>query len=297
MGKQNSVIHSSQTAFPYEPGIACTPPNWPAISGLGLSPDQVRTRNLGVGGSDANTILSGDAARVRRLWLEKRGEVEPPDLSNNLPVALGSWTESFNRQWFEKISGHPVSMLGVSLSSPNYAWRRCTLDGFIEQTSAIWEGKHTSGFGRPEEILERYMPQLQHNMAVAGVERAVLSVLFGNHKFEFFEIAADWLYQIDLLQAEAEFWECVTTGREPTPAPAPAPPKPVGIREICLEHSNFWASAAADWLENRQAAKIHAAACTSLKELVEPDVARAYGHGIEAKRSKSGAISIRELAQ
>ena len=51
-----------------------------------------------------------------------------------------------------------------------------------------------------------------------------------------------------------------------------------------------------DWLNNRNAAKTHSAACATLKELVEPDVARAFGHGIEAKRSKVGAITIRELA-
>ena len=47
---------------------------------------------------------------------------------------------------------------------------------------------------------------------------------------------------------------------------------------------------------NRDAAKVHASAVTSIKSLVEEDVARAFGHGIEAKRSKSGAITIRELA-
>jgi hypothetical protein len=67
------------------------------------------------------------------------------------------------------------------------------------------------------------------------------------------------------------------------------------VREICLEGNNYWASAAVDWLENRQAAKIHASATALIKGLVEEDVARAFGHGIEAKRSKSGAISIREL--
>jgi hypothetical protein len=54
--------------------------------------------------------------------------------------------------------------------------------------------------------------------------------------------------------------------------------------------------AASDWLEHRAAAKLHANACSQLKELIEPDVARAFGHGIEAKRSKAGAITIRELA-
>ena len=84
-----------------------------------------------------------------------------------------------------------------------HKWRRCTLDGVIEATGAVWEAKHTSAFAKPEEVLERYMPQLQHNMAVTGYQQAALSVIFGNHKFEMFEIAADWLYQIELLEAEA----------------------------------------------------------------------------------------------
>mgnify|MGYP000639723463 CR=1 FL=1 len=271
-------------------------PAWPSINELGLSPDQILRRTQCVGGSDANTILSGDADRVRQLWLEKRSEMEPPDLSNNLAVALGSWTENFNRQWFEKITGQAVNMVGISLICPTYPWRGCTLDGFLERTNAIWQAKHTSGFSRPEEIVERYMPQLQHNMAIAGVEKAVLSVIFGNHKFEIFEIAADWIYQIVLLEAEADFWDCVISGRQPIPALVPAPPKPVGVREICLEGNNAWACAAADWLNTRHAAKVHATACTQLKDLLEPDVARAFGHGIEAKRSKVGAVTIRELA-
>ena len=296
MARQHVVTHIPPA--PLIPVDACEylSPTWPRIVDLGLAPSQVYARRQGVGGSDAATILSGDAARVRQLWLEKRGEAVAPDLSSNLAVALGSWTESFNRQWFEKVSGQLVSKIQLSLVCPKHVWRRCTLDGFLEDSSAIWEAKHTGGFGRPEEIVDRCMPQLQHNMAVACVEKAILSVIFGNHKFEIFEIAADWLYQIELLEAEADFWDCVQTGREPVPASPPFPPKPIGVREVCLDGNNAWASAAVEWLTHRQAARAHAAACTTLKDLVEPDVARAFGHGIEAKRSKAGAITIREMA-
>jgi predicted phage-related endonuclease len=275
---------------------ACSAPDWPTLGALRLSSERNSQRSNSIGGSDANIILSGDTERIRQLWLEKRGEAEAADLSSNLSVMLGCWTEPFNRQWFEQLSGETVTSRGKVFSCSRYDWRSCTVDGLIERSNAVWEAKHTNAFTKPDEVLERYMPQLQHNMAVTDCDRAMLSVIFGNHKFEIFEVAADWLYQIELLAAEEHFWECVKTGREPVAFEPPPPPRPVGTREVCLEGNNSWASAAFDWLKHKDAAKTHATACTSIKSLVEDDVARAFGHGIEAKRSKAGAISIREFA-
>ena len=34
----------------------------------------------------------------------------------------------------------------------------------------------------PEEVLARYMPQLQHNMAVKGCELSLMSVIYGNER-------------------------------------------------------------------------------------------------------------------
>ena len=121
-------------------------------------------------------------------------------------------------------------------------------------------------------------------------------MIFGNHRFEVFEVVSDWLYQLELLEAEEQFWDCVRSGVAPVPVEPPPVPKPVGTREVCLQGNNAWASAAFEWITNRQAAKAYASAADLIKTLVEDDVARAFGHGIEAKRSKSGAITIRELA-
>ena len=46
-------------------------------------------RRYFVGGSDARIIMGEDQAALVRLWREKRGEVEPEDLSGNLIVQLG----------------------------------------------------------------------------------------------------------------------------------------------------------------------------------------------------------------
>lgn len=195
---------------------------WPPISRISVP--KLRTGFLG--GSDANIILGGNHDRIDRLWREKRGEVPSEDLTHVLPVMMGTWTEDFNRQWFESVTGLQVGRSDETLCCSTYLWRRCNLDGFIVERAAVWEAKHTGAFTKSDEVLDRYMPQLQHNMAVSKSDLAILSVIFGNHKFEIFEVASDWLYQLDLLEAEEDFWDCVQTGRVPVPVlpPRPAPP-------------------------------------------------------------------------
>src|SRR3954451_2665753 len=65
-------------------------------------------RRAFVGGSDARIIMGADEPALLRLWREKRGEVEPEDLSGNLIVQLGTVTEHLNRQWYERNTGQVV---------------------------------------------------------------------------------------------------------------------------------------------------------------------------------------------
>jgi hypothetical protein len=54
--------------------------------------DSAKRRHY-IGGSDARIIMGDDEAALIRLWREKRGEVEPEDLSGNSPprnsIAVG----------------------------------------------------------------------------------------------------------------------------------------------------------------------------------------------------------------
>ena len=56
------------------------------------------SRRFFIGGSDARIIMGDDENALLRLWREKRGEVEPKDLSGNLVVQLGVVTEDLNRR-------------------------------------------------------------------------------------------------------------------------------------------------------------------------------------------------------
>src|SRR5260221_6158968 len=85
-----------------------------------------------IGGSDLRTIMGDDVAALIRLWKEKRGEVEPENLSGNLVVQLGTVTEELNRCWFERNTGHVVTEVQRRVVHPVKRWMAATLDGMVE---------------------------------------------------------------------------------------------------------------------------------------------------------------------
>src|SRR3984893_1430937 len=96
--------------------------------------DLIENRRLFIGGSDARAIMGNDEAALLRLWREKRGEVEPEDLSDNLVVQLGVATEDLNRRWYEANSGQTVADVQRWVRHPIVQWMGATLDGRIKAT-------------------------------------------------------------------------------------------------------------------------------------------------------------------
>lgn len=166
-----------------------------------------------IGGSDACVIMGADEAGLIRLWREKRGEVGSQDLSGNLIVQLGIVTESLNRHWFERNTGHVITQVQRRVQHPVIRWMVATLDGMVEQIAAVFEAKFMLPWSFSEEVAaEKYMPQLQHNMWVINARAAVLSIITGGGKWVEIKISADPLYQHLLLTAEKKFWRCVESG-------------------------------------------------------------------------------------
>src|ERR1700682_1939300 len=96
-------------------------------------------RRLFIGGSDARIIMGNDEAALSRLWQEKRGEVEPEDLSGNLIVQLGLVTEPLNRHWYERNSGKAIKDVQRRVRHPVVRWMAATLDGVVDGTGAVFE--------------------------------------------------------------------------------------------------------------------------------------------------------------
>src|SRR5216684_2693185 len=255
--------------------------------------DRVERRSF-IGGSDARVIMGSDETLLVRLWREKRGEVEPEDLSDNLIVQLGTVTEDLNRRWYERNTGQAIKDVQRRIKHPVIKWMAATLDGMVDPSGAVFEAKFMLPWSFSEEgAAEKYMPQLQHNMWVTNATTAVLSVITGGGKWVEITVAADSLYQHLLLTAEKKFWRCVENGEPPRLFGVEPPRARIeAVRVVDMSPSNSWAEFASIFLRTRKAYVEHERAKAELKALLPEDAKEGIGHGIRARRSKNGAVSF-----
>src|SRR6516165_11179994 len=252
------------------------------------------SRRTFFGGSDARVIMGNDEAALMHLWREKRGETEPPDYSDNLIAQLGVATEALNRDWYERTTGQVIKDVQCWICHPVIRWMAATLDGIVEGSGAVFEAKFMLPWSFSEEAAaEKHMAQVQHNMWVANAREAVLSIITGGGKWVEIKLTADSLYQHLLLTAEKKFWRCVENGEPPCLFGVDPPRARINaVRIVDMSSSNAWAEFSSVFCRTRDAYFEHEKAKAELKGLMPEDAKEAIGHGIRAKRSKSGAVSF-----
>src|SRR5436305_9505709 len=251
-------------------------------------------RRAFIGGSDSRIIMGSDEAALIRLWREKRGKAESEALSGNLIVQLGVVTEELNRSWYERNTGRQVRDVQRRVRHSAIPWMSATLDGIVDGTEAVFEAKFILPWSFSEEAAaEKYMAQVQHNMWVTHLRSSVLSIITGGGKWVEVTIPMDPLYLTVLVSAEKKFWRCVQSGEVPHLINAEPPrPRIEPIRIVDMSSSNSWAEFAALFRSTRNAFLEHERAKGALKTLMPEDAKEAIGHGVRAKRSKSGAVSF-----
>ncbi|MFZ2077780.1 MAG: YqaJ viral recombinase family protein, partial [Xanthobacteraceae bacterium] len=212
----------------------------------------------------------------------------------NLIVQLGVATEDLNRRWYEANTGQIITDIQRRIRHPALRWMAATLDGRVQGSDAVFEAKFMLPWSFSEEAAaEKYMPQLQHNMWVVAARGAVLSVITGGGKWVEITTHADPLYQHLIVTAERKFWRCLESGELPRLFGV-EPPKPriEAVRIVDMSASNSWAEFAGLFRTTRQAFLDHECSKAELKALMPEDAKEAIGHGVRAKRSKSGAVSF-----
>lgn len=180
----------------------------------------LETRDLGIGGSDAAVIMGMNQYKsTYQLWLEKTGQVEPPDLSGNQYVYWGTKNEANIADWFQEETGKKVKRLGT-LRSKEYPFMLANVDRTVVGENAGLEIK-TAGVRqyrkwKDDEIPDAYYCQCLHYMAVTGAEYWYIAVLLGGNEAKWKRIERNEEDIQHLIMAETDFWKLVEA-RTPPP--------------------------------------------------------------------------------
>jgi len=95
------------------------------------------------------------------------------------------------------------------------------------------------------------------------------------------------------LTAEKKFWRCVENGEPPRLFGVEPPRARIeAVRVVDMSQSNSWAEFATAYRQTREGYIAHERAKTELKTLIPEDAKEAFGHGLRARRSRSGAVSF-----
>ena len=259
-----------------------------------------------IGGSDMRRIMDGDWVS---LWQEKTGRVEPDDLSDVLPVQLGSFTEDFNINWFCKQNNCNVYKKQQTFEMNwNAVPLKGTVDGcvYISEaqhdvvTDEIVECKHTYEGNNMEACLSMYMPQIQFYMWLAQAKGCYLSVIFGNRRWESVYVQKDWQYIEQMQVRLQEFWQCVVKDEQPFGNLFSESKHGVSIDKIKVDgmvkrdasSDNEFISRCHDYIEQHQSAKLFESAKSDLKAMVANDEREVYCDLLTIKRDKRGALRI-----
>lgn len=180
----------------------------------------LEARDLGIGGSDAAVIMGMNPYKSPyQLWLEKTGQAEAPDLSDNQYVYWGTKNESNIADWFQEETSKKVKRLGT-LRSKEYPFMLANVDRTVVGENAGLEIK-TAGVRqyrkwKDDEIPDAYYCQCLHYMAVTGADYWYIAVLLGGNEAKWKRIERNEEDIQHLIIAETDFWKLVET-RTPPP--------------------------------------------------------------------------------
>jgi predicted phage-related endonuclease len=158
------------------------------------------------------------------------------DKTGALPLERGN--EAEYRRWgnllepaimdeFEVRSGLYARHRGLMVEHKRERWMRATIDALVTETAeglvpqGVLEVKTVAGFKSSawaEGLPDHFALQVQHQLAVTGLEHAWVAVLFGGQRLEVLEVEREEETIESLVRLEGEFWHNhVVAGVAPSP--------------------------------------------------------------------------------
>lgn len=269
---------------------------------MAITDAQRALRATKLGSSDAPKLMAG---RWPELWRNKTGRSRPPNLDLNPAVQIGVATEALHGRFFQHRTGLPCFPAGErTYEHPTLAFMVAHLDFLTwrdyptdpeRKPDAVLEAKFHGGALSDEELATRHYWQVQHQMAVAGLDEAVLSILRPG-AYSFVRVRRDEADIRRLLETAEAFWWHVENDFEPEDMEArPAPDFEAGKALDMTGHNGFAALAAA-LTEHRDGHRAFREAEAALKALTPERACIAFlpgRDGLYVARSRDGKLTIK----
>lgn len=179
-------------------------------------------RKKGIGGSDAGAIMGYNPwTSPFALWMEKTGQIEPEDISQNPSVQAGIRLEPVVAAWFSDETGLKVERRGM-MRNKKYPWMLANIDRLIPgRKNGLAEDigleiKTTNAFSAhdwdEDNVPNSYYLQCQHYMMATGLKGWWIAVLIGGQDFRKKFIPRNDEQIRALFEAEKVFWENYVVG-------------------------------------------------------------------------------------
>lgn len=195
---------------------------------MSLSAAALERRSRGLGSSDAAVALGLVSQKSnQRLFLEKRGEIEPEDLSKNWPVRLGSKLEPIVAELFEEETGKRLFRVNNTIEHPRLPFMVANIDRRVVGEKKLAEIKTAGHWAAQSDewgdeftsaVPFKYGVQVQHQLAcLPNYESGYVPLLVAGQHFKLFEIPRDEEI-IGMLEAFlAKFWDDLLNDIPPMP--------------------------------------------------------------------------------
>lgn len=192
---------------------------------MSLTQEQADARARGIGGSEAAAVcgISPWTTPVQ-LWQVKRGDVPPPDLSDNELVRWGELLEEVIGKEGARRLGFTVHRVRETKIDKEHPHMLANIDfrivgkraGLEVKNSSQWTSEKWGEIGT-DDVPPYYLMQGVHYMRVLDYDEWYYAVLLGGNELLTYRVERDADIEKRLIMLEGRFWECVETGRAPPP--------------------------------------------------------------------------------